>query len=137
MYDHSDRRSVRERHGHRDLADLLFLIIELEEMHMSAIDNLNATVSQLTADVAALIDKVQSTDQSPAIQSVADSLTSLDAQIKAAVTPPAPPSDTFVVKLAGESYADYISRVVAHNASATTDNQITAEDEATWTSIPV
>jgi len=113
----------REQLERKSLEEILFIIVELGEMQMSAIDNLNAAVSQLQSEVAALIDKVTSTDQSPAIQSAADAITAVDNQIANVLNPP------FVTKLTGETYDAYVARATAAGQ--------TILDEASWDALPV
>ena len=80
------------KHAFAEILTNQKLIISNQEKEMAAIDDLNAAVTQLAADVAALIALPAGTSDA-AIEAVVANINALDAQVKAALpAPPATPS---------------------------------------------
>jgi hypothetical protein len=75
-------------------------------------------------------------DQQTQVDSLFGQLTAQHDAIAAALTPVAAPA-AFVVKVDGETWADYNVRLVNYNASVPIANQAPALDEATWDALPV
>jgi len=68
---------------------LLYTILSNQEKEMSELDNLNANVAKLSADVDALLAKPVPTGVDPAaVQAAADAVAAIDAKVVAA-NPPA------------------------------------------------
>lgn len=135
-----NRLSEMESHIMSTLADLLAEDAELTDEVNQIVVLLNED-TQLIKDLQGTIGSGNLTpDQQTAVDSLFAQIGASRDQIKAAIAgDTAPPAVVpFVVKFAGETFADYTARVSAYNAdAANVSNQVTATDEASWDALPV